>query len=155
MNGSLFGATSIAIGNAHACAVRSDGSVQCWGGGGLVGDGTTVGRFTPVSVPGLDDVVGIGVGFLHTCAVRKAGDVLCWGIGTSGQTTNSLGLQLNSPTPVSGLPRPALGIAAHEGSHTCAVLNDGTAWCWGANMTGQLGDGTITARYTPTPMKMN
>lgn len=33
---------------------------------------------------------------------------------------------------------------------TCALLADGTARCWGANGSGQLGDGTNTPRLTPT-----
>ena len=36
------------------------------------------------------------------------------------------------------------------GAYTCAVLNTGTAKCWGNNDYGQLGDGTKTRRLTPT-----
>ena len=36
------------------------------------------------------------------------------------------------------------------GNHTCAILNDGTARCWGANSSGQLGDGTTTDKALPT-----
>ena len=30
------------------------------------------------------------------------------------------------------------------GSHTCAVRNDRTLWCWGRNDRGQLGIGAST-----------
>ena len=33
---------------------------------------------------------------------------------------------------------------------TCEVRADSTAWCWGRNDYGQLGDGTQTARPAPT-----
>ncbi len=33
--------------------------------------------------------------------------------------------------------------------HTCALLDDGTAVCWGAGGYGQLGDGTNTSRPAP------
>jgi len=34
-------------------------------------------------------------------------------------------------------------------------LQDGSVMCWGANETGQLGDGTITPRFVPTRAKIN
>jgi alpha-tubulin suppressor-like RCC1 family protein len=39
--------------------------------------------------------------------------------------------------------------ASAGGNHTLALKTDGSLWAWGNNDSGQLGDGTITARSTP------
>ena len=35
--------------------------------------------------------------------------------------------------------------------HTCAVMTWGAPLCWGSNVAGQLGDGTLTDRWVPVP----
>ena len=45
--------------------------------------------------------------------------------------------------------RTATALAAGE-RHTCALLDDGSAVCWGANDVGQFGDGTNTGQNVPT-----
>jgi alpha-tubulin suppressor-like RCC1 family protein len=35
-------------------------------------------------------------------------------------------------------------------SHTCGVTTDGSAYCWGNNQGGKLGDGTAQTRVAPT-----
>jgi alpha-tubulin suppressor-like RCC1 family protein len=76
--------------------------------------------------------------------------VQCWGDNTLGQ----LGNGTTSATPVvervtvGGLTG-AVQIALGEW-HTCALMADQTVRCWGGNAEGQLGDGTVEARATPT-----
>lgn len=38
--------------------------------------------------------------------------------------------------------------------HTCAVLKDGSVWCWGFNQDGELGDGTLTNKANPTKIEL-
>ena len=56
-----------------------------------------------------------------------------------------------TPVTVSGITN-AVGV--YTGFlHTCAVLADGTARCWGGNGFGQLGDGTTTSSATPVQVQ--
>lgn len=57
-----------------------------------------------------------------------------------------------TPTPTPPTPPPSTAVptevTANEFS-SCALKTDGTAYCWGYNVSGQLGDGTTTTRYMP------
>src|SRR2546428_10530880 len=48
-------------------------------------------------------------------------------------------------------PNPRLIFAAIEAGsqHTCGVTTASSAYCWGSNDRGQLGDGATTARSRP------
>jgi alpha-tubulin suppressor-like RCC1 family protein len=101
-------------------------------------------------------VVGLGrkataiaAGEFHTCALLDDGTARCWGDNFFGQLGDgTTTISRTTPVTVSGLSN-VTAIAAGWG-HTCAVLNDGTARCWGDNFFGQLGDGTTTiSRTTP------
>jgi hypothetical protein len=37
-------------------------------------------------------------------------------------------------------------------SHACGKTPYGVAYCWGSNIRGKLGDGTITNSLTPIPV---
>ncbi len=94
----------------------------------------------------------ISAGFTHTCAVLEDKTARCWGANGEGRLGD--GTNTGSATPVTvvatGTGTTLSGITQiSAGFHTCAVLEDTTARCWGANSNGQLGDGTNTERDTP------
>jgi alpha-tubulin suppressor-like RCC1 family protein len=145
------GATAVAAGHDHTCAVTSTGAVQCWGRNtdGQVGDGTTVARLTPVTVSGLSSGVDtVAVGSAHSCAVTTAGGLVCWGANERGQPGTGTTSPRSTPTDVTGLTSGVLAVSPGW-QHTCAMTAAGGVKCWGANSYGQLGDGTTIERLTP------
>ena len=145
------GVAAITAGADHTCAVTTSGSVSCWGYNyyGRLGDGTTTNRSTPTEATGLSSgVSAVVAGGSHTCALTAGGGALCWGYNNSGRLGDGTTTNRSTPTAVSGLSSGVLTLAGGS-SHTCARTSGGNVSCWGLNTSGQLGDGTTTARWTP------
>ncbi|MDE3151748.1 MAG: Ig-like domain-containing protein [Gemmatimonadota bacterium] len=136
--------TAIAAGFAHTCALGAGGTAYCWGSntsGQLGNDTTTLSPF-PLAVSGGLTFTSLAAGYGHTCGVTGAGVAYCWGDNASGElgatTTASTS---GSPVAVSG---GLVFRAVSAGyAHTCGVTADGSAYCWGANESGELGNGTV------------
>lgn len=142
-------ARAVSVGGSHACALRSDGTVRCWGSNsnGQIGDGTALLRATATSVPAVSNVVSLSSGSSHTCAATATGEVWCWGANTYGQLGDGTRLDRFAPTRVSGLS--GVSQVSASGAHTCARLGDGSVRCWGYNDQGRLGTGTTIDSVTP------
>jgi alpha-tubulin suppressor-like RCC1 family protein len=146
----LSGATAIAVGGFHTCAILNSKKVRCWGQNfyGELGDGTTTDRAAPgTDIPDLEDARHLSAGDYHTCVVLGSGNVRCWGWNFSGQLGDGTNMDRSSTgSDIVGLTG---AVAVRAGKwHTCAVLGDGTSRCWGSNAYGQLGDNTKTSRST-------
>lgn len=145
----LGGATAVAAGEYSTFAVLGDGTVWGWGrnSGGVLADGTTIERHSPVQAQGVSGAVDVAAGYGHALALMGDGTLWSWGGNWSGQlgdgTTTDSG-----PKPVPGLS-DVVAIAAGR-IHSLALTSDGSLYAWGENGYGQLGDGTTQSRSTPT-----
>jgi alpha-tubulin suppressor-like RCC1 family protein len=149
----LSGVTAIAAGT-HSLALKSDGTAWAWGynGFGQLGDGTTTDRLTPVQVSGLSGVTAIAAGLAYSLAVKSDGTAWAWGNNWDGELGDGTTMnERSTPVQVSGLSGVTAisGSGGSGGSHSLAVKSDGTAWAWGFNTQGELGDGTTNERSTP------
>jgi alpha-tubulin suppressor-like RCC1 family protein len=151
----LAGVTELALSQEASCALRDDGSVWCWGYNGLgqLGDGTFTGRLDPTPVTSLSGVVDLSAGRFHTCALLDDGTVWCWGDNYGGQLGDGTFEMRNLPVRVQGIATIATAVVVgNQAGHSCAVLADTTAACWGDNDFGQVGDGTTTDQPTAVPV---
>jgi alpha-tubulin suppressor-like RCC1 family protein len=145
----LIGVRAVTARWRHACAVRDDETLWCWGynNDGQLGDGSRVDQRQPVRVAGLTTVTAAGVGNSHSCAATRASGLYCWGSNGSGQLAQSSDAGALMPARVPIVSDP-VGLAVGA-QHTCAVRNTGAVLCWGSNGSGQLGDGTTAAFSVP------
>jgi alpha-tubulin suppressor-like RCC1 family protein len=151
----------VTAGGFNTCVVTAEALPRCWGPNrmGQLGSGDYRPSARPVPVKTFERAAGISAGILHMCMTNPEGNIYCWG-------NNSMG-QLGSPpvktsdasvAPHSALPARVERLAGARsvscgGTHSCAVLNDGSAVCWGGNEQGKLGNGTRTNSSYPVKVR--
>jgi alpha-tubulin suppressor-like RCC1 family protein len=150
----LPSAVAVAAGLGHTCALLADGTARCWGKNdqGQLGTGITGNMTVPVTPLDLTGTALIATGGDHTCSSLVSGEVRCWGDNGVNQASHLSGDQLSPVTVVlsSLVPLRSVIAIATGNSHSCALQSSGAVYCWGANQSGQLGDGSTTSRQFPT-----
>jgi alpha-tubulin suppressor-like RCC1 family protein len=135
-----------------ACALRTDGTVACWGriDTGILGDGVSPRPpgyiSTPQIVPGVHGAIEVAVG-VQACALMPDGTMTCWGGCASGTTSPCTTI---TPSTFPGVDHVAHMIFGWI--FQCVLRTTGDVWCWGQNRDGELGDGTSSERETPAPV---
>lgn len=110
----VHNALQIAL-TARACALRSDGSVVCWGGRAGGGDAA---HPATVEVPARAAAISLGS---QLCAILADGSVAC---------SNK---QPGAPARLVSVPgiKDAISISAGSNGRTCVVTRVGEVDCWG------------------------
>jgi alpha-tubulin suppressor-like RCC1 family protein len=145
----------------HTCGITTGGTSVCWGRNdrGQLGDETTTNRLVPVAVSGEHAFLVLTVGGFnigHTCGLLSGGAAYCWGDNERGQLGNGSADIASHTIPVAVAGSLTFAsLSAGLGRHTCGLGADGSAYCWGENAYGALGDGSSTQRTTPVPVASN
>lgn len=163
---------AVAAAGSHTCMITREQGVACWGSdiSGESGDETNLDgskdaqpapHYFPIGSD-LHDITGLALGDQFSCAWRYMDAAYCWGNNDNGQ--------LGSLTPEDGsdsfeaTPREVFettdpdvkigGVISMTAgwTHACAVVQQSSrsVWCWGSNMTGELGDGSTDGTALPT-----
>jgi alpha-tubulin suppressor-like RCC1 family protein len=146
--------TSLVLGGGHTCAVSGSTELYCWGSNasGQLGIGNTTNQLIPTQVTFMSKstITNLVLGGAHTCAVSGGNELYCWGYNNYGQlgignTTNQL-----IPTQVTFMSKSTITSLVLGDYHTCAVIGSTELYCWGSNVSGQLGIGNTTNQLIPT-----
>lgn len=144
---------AISAGDHHTCAIDTEARAWCWGAGtaGQLGTGSLTDSPVPTLVATDVRFQAIAAGSRHTCGLDLDGRAWCWGRNDFGR--------LGRVQPAGVVPMPVAVetdtrfTAIVAGTlHTCAIAEDGTAWCWGFGGYGQLGTGEAISQAIPQPV---
>jgi alpha-tubulin suppressor-like RCC1 family protein len=148
------------VGCTLACGARTQLPVDGddGGTGGRVGSGGSgpgsggSGAGGGAGGQGVGGVEQMALGASHTCLRTHEGDVYCWGSNTQGQLGVGEGVDEALLPERVPLDAPATYLAAGT-YHTCATLLDDRTFCWGKNLSGQVGVGSDAPKiFEPTEL---
>lgn len=91
----------------------------------------------------------------HACALTLDGQAYCWGAGVFGKLGNGEVGTVDSPftSPQKVLQETLRFISISAGlHHTCAISDEGDAYCWGSQANGRLGNGESASASIMTPV---
>lgn len=149
--------TRISSSRSHNCGI-SAGSLYCWGRNGERQTGQTrpaPNENGPISVPTLVTSallwLDVGTGIDFTCGLKSDNKAYCWGHSGSGQLGNA-GATGQTPTPQLVTTAQTFNRIVVGGRHVCGLTTAGAASCWGWNLYGQLGLGSVMDRNVPVPL---
>jgi len=152
--GALTDWSAISCGDKIAVALKTDGTMWSWGANyygddkGALGLGDVVTRSSPTQIGALTTWDSHAVGKNHTLAIKTDGTLWSWGKGDDGNLGHGNVNDLSSPSQVGSLTDWAACSCDVE-TNSFAIKTDGTAWSWGSNSSGRLGQGDVIARSSP------
>ncbi len=140
---------SVIGGGFHSIGLKSNGTLWAWGmnNSGMLGDGTTESRSSPVQITRDSSWVGIAAGEWNTFALKSDGTLWAWGYNNNGGLGDGTVESRSCPTQI-GTDRNWVSVAAGI-FHSVGLKSDGSLWAWGGNEKGQIGDGTYFDRHIP------
>jgi alpha-tubulin suppressor-like RCC1 family protein len=138
--------TDVAVGNNFTVALNSSGQMFTWGNNsfGQLGNGTSSAVFSPsLIIPNVSWTV-VEAGEDYAMAIRSDGMLFAWGKNNNGQlgignfTNKQIPTMLESTTPWIGMSCGQAGNNSNQ--HSLGLKANGTAFSWGNNSTGALGN---------------
>jgi alpha-tubulin suppressor-like RCC1 family protein len=153
--------TDIGTGAESACGLTGGGAIWCWGwnqygqlgatSSGLCDSGATqvACNTTPIRAAGSMTFASLDVGFWTACGIVPSGQAWCWGNGTFGQFGSGASSIISTQAPILAANGMALSRIFQSAIEGCGFDQAGKPWCWGANISGDIGDGTTTTRQVP------
>jgi alpha-tubulin suppressor-like RCC1 family protein len=148
--------SEIAPGDGHACGLTMRGIIYCWGAPERLGNGSADYSELPVPISSSQTFKALTVGSGHSCGLGINGMLYCWGRNDMGQVgigNSSENIPLPSLVSTESISGSRTFMQISAGTfHTCAVMEDGDAYCWGGNKEGRLGNGNTKDQRIPAPV---
>ena len=140
------GWSDVSVSDDHVCAVRSVGTLWCWGynTAGALGQPTSLdGIADPIQVGNDTDWASVVTGHGITCALRTDASLWCWG-----------GVGWPDPRIREEAPGTRWLSVTAEGNQICGVQMDHTLWCWGKTWAVALDPGSSTPFLRVNPAQV-
>jgi alpha-tubulin suppressor-like RCC1 family protein len=147
-----FTFVQIGTGGGTKTGRATDGTAWGWGlnAQGRLGDNTATNRSSPVSVVGAHSFGFVNAGNSFSFGIKPDGAIWTWGNDNNGQLGQGTTAVVNRSSPVSVVGGHSFAMASGGLVSVVALKGiDGSAWSWGSNSFGSIGDGTTDARSSP------
>lgn len=140
---------SVSAGETHILALKANGTLWAWGANnrGQIGNNSSTNQLTPLQI-GTSVWAQVSATRGSSHAISPEGTLWAWGENVGGQLGTG-GSASNQLTPIQvGTDNKWTKVT--QGYYaTYASKCDGTAYSWGSNFGGQLGNGTTVKANTP------
>ena len=129
------------------CLISKTNKIYCWGYWYEYGAPRL---YQPVQMPyEMRPAKQIEAGSGTTCVINEQHRLECIGLNTNGQLGNGNTTNSQSLVTPRGFKEVNVSIISQKNDHSCAILQNGSLYCWGSNSYGQLGIGNTTSMTVP------
>lgn len=144
----------LSVAEKHCIGLDYLGRAWTWGfnANGQLGDATVVAKSSPVLVGGnltFKHVVASGGANTGSSAgITTDGRLFTWGVNLNGQLGDASVVPKSSPVLVVGNLK-FKDVCVSTNQHMIGLTEQGVAYAWGGNLSGQLGDASVVSKSSP------